>query len=173
MSVSKKLGLPSIREYLARPRKVRDVNTEHRESISRLERMAIYISDHIGTPGFFFLILLWTVVWLSWNLLAPPSWQFDKPMSFVFWLFISNCIQIFLMPLIMVAQNLQSRHTDLRAENDYEVNKAAAASVEIILQHIRYQTHQMAALAEKLELPLVALEPEPESAPPPVEPSAA
>jgi uncharacterized membrane protein len=173
MSISKKLGLPSIREHLAQPRIVRDVNSEHQESISRLERMAIYISDHIGTPGFFFLILLWTVVWLSWNLLAPASWQFDKPMSFVFWLFISNCIQIFLMPLIMVAQNLQSRHADLRAESDYEVNKAAAASVEIILQHIRYQTHQMAAFAQKLDLPLVSLEPEAESVPPQVKPPAA
>jgi uncharacterized membrane protein len=165
MSVSKRLGLPSIREHLLRPRVVRDVNTEHKEGISRLERMAVFISDHIGTPGFFFLILLWTVVWLSWNLLAPASWQFDRPMSFVFWLFISNCIQIFLMPLIMVAQNLQSRHAELRAESDYEVNKTAAASVEIILQHIRYQTHQLVAVAEKLGLPPAALGPEPEDPP--------
>jgi uncharacterized membrane protein len=162
MSVSKKLGLPSIREHLARPRKLRNVNTEHKESISRLERMAVYISDHIGTPGFFFIILLWTIVWLSWNLMAPPSLKFDKPMSFVFWLFISNCIQIFLMPLIMVAQNLQSRHADLLAETDFEVNKAAAESVEVILHHIRYQTHQLAAIAEKLELPVAIAEPKPE-----------
>jgi uncharacterized membrane protein len=160
MSISQKLGLPSIREFLARLRPVRDVNTELHQKISRLERMAVFIADHIGTPGFFFLILLWTVFWLSWNLLAPPSWQFDRPMSFVFWLFISNCIQIFLMPLIMVAQNLQNRHAELRAENDYQVNLAAAASVEIILQHIRYQTHQMVAISEKLGLPPVVDEPE-------------
>ena len=162
MSISTKLGLPSIREHLTRPRVVRDANTEHKESVSPLERTAVFISDHIGTPGFFFVILLWTAVWLSWNLLAPESMKFDKPMSFVFWLFISNCIQILLMPLIMVAQNLQSRHAQLLAETTFEVNKATAESVEVLLRHIRYQTHQLAAIAEKLELPVSTTDPQPE-----------
>jgi uncharacterized membrane protein len=150
MSISRKLGLPSIREHLTRRAPVRDVNSEHKEQVSSSERLAIFVADRVGTPTFFFLILLWTVIWLSWNFLAPAQLKFDKPMSFVFWLFISNCIQIFLMPLIMVAQNLQGRHAELRAENDYEVNVHASESVEIILQHIRYHTHQLAAIADKL-----------------------
>jgi uncharacterized membrane protein len=171
MSVSRKLGLPSIREHLAKPRKVRNVNAVHEETLSPMEHLAIYISDHVGTPGFFFSILLWTVLWLGWNLFAPPHLKFDRPMSFVFWLFISNCIQIFLMPLIMVAQNLQNRHSELRAENDFEVNVRAAASIEIILQHIRYQTHQLAAIAEKLDLPPTppGMMPEGTTAPAPLE----
>ena len=160
MSVSQKLGLPSIREHLQKPVKVRDINTEHKEQISPLETLAVFISDHVGTPGFFFLILLWTAIWLSWNFLAPPSWRFDRPMSFVFWLFISNCLQILLMPLIMVAQNLQGRHAELRTENDYEVNVRSAASVEIILKHMRYQTHQLAAIAGKLEVLLPTMDAE-------------
>jgi hypothetical protein len=47
--------------------------------------------------AFFLLILIWTIFWLGWNLLAPPNMQFDPPMGFVFWLFISNLIQIMLM----------------------------------------------------------------------------
>jgi hypothetical protein len=31
---------------------------------------------------------------VGWNLLAPQKLQFDPPMAFVFWLFISNLIQI-------------------------------------------------------------------------------
>ena len=160
MSVARKLGLPSIREHLQKPVKVRNVNQEHKEQVSNAEKLAVFISDHIGTPGFFFAIVTWTVFWLAWNFLAPDNLKFDKPMSFLFWLFISNCLQIFLMPLIMVAQNLQGRHAELRAENDYEVNVRAAASVEIILKHMRYQTHQLAAIADKLEVLLPAMDAE-------------
>jgi len=158
MSISRKLGLPSIREHLQHHAPVRNVNAEHEEHITSLEKLALFISDHVGTPGFFLLILLWTIFWLGWNFLAPPNLKFDRPMSFVFWLFISNCIQIFLMPLIMVAQNLQGRHAELRAENDYQVNLHAAESVEVVLQHIRYHTHQLAVIADKLGVVLPATE---------------
>jgi uncharacterized membrane protein len=39
-------------------------------------------------------------------------------------------IQIMLMPLIMVGQNLQGRHSELRAENDFEVNVKAEMEIE-------------------------------------------
>ena len=48
------------------------------------------------------------------NLLAPDRLQFDPPMGFVFWLFLSNLIQILLMPLIMVGQNIIGRHAEAR-----------------------------------------------------------
>jgi uncharacterized membrane protein len=34
-------------------------------------------------------------------------------------------IQLFLMPLIMIGQNLQGRHAEQRAESDIEVNVRA------------------------------------------------
>ena len=62
--------------------------------------------------GFFLIIMAWTFIWLGWNILAPPAWGFDPYPAFVLWLFISNMIQILLMPLIMVGQNLQGRHSE-------------------------------------------------------------
>lgn len=60
---------------------------------------------------------------------APAAYRFDPYPAFVFWLFISNMIQIFLMPLIMVGQNLQGRHAEIRSENDYEVNLKAEKEI--------------------------------------------
>jgi len=48
--------------------------------------------------GFFFIIAVWTIVWLGWNTLAPSNVRFDPAPAFVLWLFISNLIQIHLMP---------------------------------------------------------------------------
>ena len=71
-------------------------------------------------------------------------------MGFVFWLFISNLIQLLLMPLIMVGQNVQGRHSESRADYDLEVNLKAEKEIEIILQHLEYQNTILIAMVEKL-----------------------
>ena len=60
---------------------------------------------------------------------APKEFRFNPYPAFVLWLFISNMIQIFLMPLIMVGQNLQGKHSEIRAENDYEINLKAEKEI--------------------------------------------
>jgi uncharacterized membrane protein len=98
--------------------------------------------------GFFFIIAGWTVVWCGYNILASkvPSLHlhaFDPFPAFVAYLLISNVIQIMLMPLLMVGQNLQGRHSEARAENDYLVNQKAFADTEKILKQLEAQSEQM------------------------------
>jgi uncharacterized membrane protein len=108
-----------------KPFQIRNANHIYQSVLKQSERFAIWSTQRVGTIGFFFLIFLWTVSWLGWNMFAPAAYRFDPYPAFVFWLFISNMIQIFLMPLIMVGQNLQGKHSEIRAENDYEVNLKA------------------------------------------------
>src|SRR5665213_2224016 len=102
--------------------------------------------------GFFIVIFVWTVLWLGWNLLAPKELQFDPPTGFVFWLFISNLIQIMLMPLIMIGQNIQGAHAEKRAESDLEVNIKAEKEIEVILEHLEYQNSILIKMMEKLNV---------------------
>jgi uncharacterized membrane protein len=60
---------------------------------------------------------------------APKQYCFDPYPAFVLWLFISNMIQICLMPLIMLGQNLQGKHSEIRAENDYQINLKAEKEI--------------------------------------------
>src|ERR1700733_13890593 len=101
---------------------IKNVNQVHKSKLSPLEKLGLAVTNHVGTMGFFF-ILGWTVLWLGWNILAPKQLRFDPYPAFVLWLFISNLIQIHLMPLIMVGQNIQGKHAELRAEHDYETDK--------------------------------------------------
>ena len=78
-------------------------NQAVQENLSPLDRLAVRITDFVGTMGFFLIIFTW------------------------------NVIQIALMPLIMVGQNLQGRHSEARAEADYLVNQKAFADTENIL----------------------------------------
>lgn len=141
---------PSLTEVIKRRRPLRNVNKEVAEKISALDKLALWITVHVGSMGFFLIIFAWTAIWLGWNLLAPAALQFDPPMAFVFWLFISNVIQILLMPLIMVGQNVQGCHAELRAEHDLEVNVKAEQEIEVILHHLEYQNSMLMAMLGKL-----------------------
>jgi uncharacterized membrane protein len=139
--------LAEIRKHRA---PIRRVNIEHKESLSGMERAALWITNRVGTMGFFLVIFGWTVCWLSWNTLAPASLRFDPFPAFVLWLFMSNMIQIFLMPLIMVGQNLQSRHAEARAEADFEINTKAEREIEVVLQHLERQNDLILEILERL-----------------------
>ncbi len=126
-------------------------NTTHRHSLSKLDRLALWITQRVGTMGFFFVILGWTLLWLGWNLLAPASLRFDPFPAFVLWLFISNLIQINLMPLIMIGQNIQGRHAEIRADHDYDVDKHAFAEIAAIQQKLDANTKLLEKLQKQLE----------------------
>ena len=128
--------------------------------MSRLERVAVFVTNRVGTMGFFLIIMVWTLLWLGWNFLAPPQLRFDPPMGFVFWLFISNLIQLHLMPLIMVAQNLQERHSEIRAQSEYELSVSSEREIETILRHLEYQNVVLISLVKKLGVSQVELEEE-------------
>src|SRR3989338_9459952 len=137
---------------LKRARKpIRNINLEHRERLTGLERFAVWITDNIGTMGFFLVIFTWTILWLGWNLLAPAELTFDPFPAFVLWLFISNLIQLLLMPLLLIGQNLQGKHAEARAEADFEVNTKAEKEIETILQHLENQDNVMQEILKKLE----------------------
>ncbi len=148
-----KLNKPiSLEEFKKKRKPLRNINKDFSAKTSKLDRLALYITKRVGTIGFFLIILTWTIFWLGWNLLAPKDLQFDPPMGFVLWLFISNLIQILLMPLIMVGQNLQGQHAEARAEHDLEVNVKAEKEIEVILEHLEYQNTLLIKMVEKLEL---------------------
>ncbi|MCC6627301.1 MAG: DUF1003 domain-containing protein [Chloroflexi bacterium] len=130
---------------------VRNINQEFQTSFSPLERMALAVTRRVGTPGFFLLIASWTILWLGWNLIGPAGARFDPAPAFVLWLFISNLIQLLLMPLLLVGQNLLNRHAELRADADFEVNQKAETEVEAILLHLE---HQAASIEHQEELSL-------------------
>ena len=122
-----------------------------KENISFMDKLAVWITDHVGSMGFFLLIFVWTASWLGWNILAPKNLRFDPFPAFVLWLFISNMIQLFLLPLIMLGQNIQSKHSDLRAEADFKINTQAELEIETILLHLEYQNKIIIKILAEIE----------------------
>lgn len=143
--------IESLRHLQENFRPLENTNILHRRHLSLLDKLALFVSQKIGTLGFFLIIFAWTATWLGWNTLAPKEFRFDPYPAFVFWLFISNLIQIHLMPLIMVGQNIQGKHAELRAEHDFETGKKAEIEIETILLHLENQHRLILQILEKIE----------------------
>ena len=144
----------SLHDLKQNRKPLKNVHKELSEKHSKLDKLALFITDKVGTMGFFFLIFGWTVIWLGWNVLAPANMQFDPAPAFVAWLFISNMIQIFLMPLLMIGQNLQGKHSEARAEYDLQINIKAEKEIETVLEHLEYQNKLLIKLIEQANIKL-------------------
>lgn len=130
---------------------VKNPNVLHREGLSALDRAALFTTERIGTMGFFFVLSVITAFWIIWNVYAPLELRFDPFPAFVLWLFISNLLQLLLMPLLMIGQNLQGKHSEVRAEADYELNLRAEREVQQILAHLARQDKLMMELLRRVD----------------------
>ena len=55
------------------------------------------------------------------------------------------------MPLIMIGQNLQSQHAEIRAESDFLINTKAEQEIETILMHLENQNQLILKIMDKIE----------------------
>lgn len=108
-----------------------NVNDIHVESLSTSDRIAVWISERVGTMSFCYALAVLMMSWALAQWLLGERAPDKYPFPFLFFI-LGGIMQSLLMPLIMVAQNLQSRHAELRAETEYHINKANAEKLEHI-----------------------------------------
>jgi uncharacterized membrane protein len=142
---------PTLQELRHSRKVARNIREETRVNFSALERFALTVTRGVGTMGFFFVLFLWTFGWLLWNVLAPVELRFDPGPAFVIWLFLSNVLQLILLPLIMVGQNLEGKFAEKRAEADFEINKKAEHEIEVVIAHLENQNELILELARKID----------------------
>lgn len=106
---------------------VRNVNEEHKASLSINDRVGLGITAVVGTMwcGYAFAVLALVALpsALGSNLLG------NRTLLLVQWIS-QTFIQLVLLSIIMVGQNLQGRHAELRAEADFETNVKAEEEIE-------------------------------------------
>ena len=139
----------SHKELIATLSKTKNSKEIINDQMTPLNKATLKITEKVGTIWFFATIVIWTISWLLWNTLAPEKLRFDPFPAFVLWLFISNMIQIFLMPLLLIGQNLQGQHNEIRAQNEFEINIKAEKEIELILKHLEYQNSLILSIVEK------------------------
>ena len=141
---------PSLSEIREARRELHN-SARYKERLSLSEKFAVSMHRSVGSVGFFFFLLLWTVVWLGWNIFTPVEYRFDPAPAFVIWLFASNILQLVLLPVIMVGQNIEGRAAEWRAQTDFEVNKKAEHEIEVVIAHLENQNELLLEIMRKIE----------------------
>lgn len=117
-----------------------NTNEIHKSRLSKTDKLALFITSKVGTMGFFYFCL----VLVTLPLIFSGTMPLIQYMS-------SGYLQLILLPLILVGQNLQSRHSELRAQHDYETNLKAEKEIEAILLHLEKQDEVMLEILKKIE----------------------
>jgi uncharacterized membrane protein len=136
--------LPSWTTLRAKVEPIRNVNEMHEKSLNALDRVALAITSAVGSM--YCAIAFAVLAFIS----LPAAIVSHDPVIIVQWIS-QTFLQLVLLSVIMVGQNLQGRHAELRAENDYEVNMKAEMEVETILTHLEQQNNLMLEILRRIE----------------------
>jgi uncharacterized membrane protein len=127
-------------KYLKQRYKPENVNIKHRDALEFQDKIALFTTKIIGTMYAVYIFIVFIAGWMLWQTFFANR-PFD-PFPFAFLLFLGNIVQLLLMPLIMVGQNLQGRHAEIRTEEEYRTTISIYRDIEQILLHLSEQDKQ-------------------------------
>lgn len=93
---------------------IRNVNKEHKESLTTQEKIALYITRGVGSMycAYVFAIIAF---------ISLPDAIHTGRAAIISWI-AQTFLQLVLLSIIMVGQNVSSKHSERRADADYEVD---------------------------------------------------
>ncbi|MFX5555047.1 hypothetical protein ABTE11_22465, partial [Acinetobacter baumannii] len=59
-------SIQSVEDIKKHYQPIYNVNHRHKEKLSTLDEIALWITVNVGSMGFFIIIFLWTIIWLTW-----------------------------------------------------------------------------------------------------------
>jgi len=121
--------------------KPENVNQKHKSNLTLQNRLALTITTAIGTMYAVYFFAVFMMGWMLWQG-AISNRPFD-PFPFAFLLFMGNIVQLLLMPLIMVGQNIQAKHAEIRADEEYKTTVTSYRDIERILTHLDSQDKEL------------------------------
>ena len=107
---------------------VRNVNAEHKESLSLQEKIALTITKAVGS-------MYCAYLFAAIALISLPDAIHGGRAPIISWV-AQTFLQLVLLSIIMVGQNVASKHSELRADADFEVNVKAEKEIEEIKKRL-------------------------------------
>lgn len=111
-----------------------NVNEKVQGTLGFQDRIALFVTTALGTMWAVYGFGIIMLAWIIWQFVLHEQ-AFD-PYPFAFLLFLGNIVQLLLMPLIMVGQNVQSKHSELRAEESYKTTTSSFHDIEHVMAHL-------------------------------------
>lgn len=127
--------------FTPHPHRARNPHREVAATFGLQDRIALTVTAAIGTMYAVYLFALFMAGWMLYQVASGKA-AFD-PYPFAFLLFLGNIIQLLLMPLIMVGQNLQARHSEARADEEFHTTQKTFSDLETTMAHLDAQDREL------------------------------
>jgi len=141
--------MDTVKEPLQERYMPQNANRKHKEKLRTQDRIALGITTGIGTMYAVYFFAIFMAGWMIWQTYFVHK-PFD-PFPFAFLLFLGNIVQLLLMPLIMVGQNIQGKHSEIRAEEEYNTTVSSYKDLERILKHLDAQDKEILRQTKLIE----------------------
>ena len=130
-------------EELRKLKKPVNANVKHRESLTLLDKIAVFITSLVGT--------MWcAIAFTLLALISLPDAIAGGKATIISWI-AQTFLQLVLLSVIMVGQNLQNKHSEARADANFDVSVKAEIEIETIIQHIENQNQILSEIDKKLD----------------------
>src|ERR1700752_2802748 len=123
------------RSRLDTPRELRRPLVRRREDADTFGVFAEQFARFMGTARFLIYMTAFVVVWVVWNLSAPPDWRFDD-YPFIFLTLMLSLQASYAAPLILLAQNRQEARDRVIAAQDRQADARAHADMEFLAREV-------------------------------------
>jgi len=117
-----------------------NVNRRHHDSMSPLDRVGIKITNGVGT-------MVCAIVFACLSLVSLPSALKSHNLIIIVGWIAQTFLQLVLLPIIMVGQNFQSKHSETLADEEYKTTQTTYKDLE----HLIAINHEQLELLRKLE----------------------
>ncbi len=126
-----------ILDLLTKGTKTIDIDKEEAKKLTFKEKLADYITAHVGSWSFIICFASFLLLWIILNLTIL---KFD-PFPFILLNLFLSCLSALQAPIIMMSQNRASQKEVKRSQNDYKTNLKS----ELILEEIHQSLEKLIA----------------------------
>lgn len=142
--------MESLEEVLQHRHKPRNVNEVHRSQMSLMNKVGLKITLAVGTMTCAIVFAIITLVSLPSVLQQTFAGGHFQPILIVGWI-AQTFLQLVLLSIIMVGQNVQGNHAEIRANEEYQTTMTSYKDLETVLKHLNDQDVELLKQTKMLE----------------------
>ncbi len=144
------MSLPTQMPAVFKRHKPQNVNTITEQKMSLMNKVGLKITVAVGTMTCAVIFAIISFVSLPTVLQQTFAGGHFQPVLIVQWI-AQTFLQLVLLSIIMVGQNVQNMHAEIRANEEYETTMTSYTDIENIMKQLEVQKTQLQKQTKMLE----------------------
>jgi uncharacterized PurR-regulated membrane protein YhhQ (DUF165 family) len=118
----------------------KNANEQHKEQMSPLDKVGFTITKAVGT-------MIAAIIFTCLSLVSLPSALHSHNKIIIVGWIAQTFLQLVLLPIIMVGQNIQNRHSEVLADEEFKTTQTTYNDLEHLIQVNEEQLRMLKSLS--------------------------